>query len=321
MRNRLADKIERHLDRELGIWSRVSPWRAELVGHIEEAYIKRAELDPTSIDEPLLDLAISDFGDVKEVAAQLRKEQLPEACGWRITAGIAAAAVVLGIIGPRTFVDIPSLMIVLVPMIAIAAVDTFRGSTRWHACVRVGSKASLVGALIGAVGILLSLHAPSGVGSFMAISLFSSLYGLLFCAPDARLAIAFLGIALVDLELMNISMMQSDTFDIHSLLLNSFRADARLDASVLQTPLLFAVATMGFGIARTGICRANEYAICAAAATFLFCVVTMLSEMSDPNALGPSLLIGFFAAAIAAIGCIVGAAIARETKSALWQLP
>ncbi|MDP7639334.1 MAG: hypothetical protein QGG73_06415 [Candidatus Hydrogenedentes bacterium] len=38
MQPKVSGKIERHLDEKLGPWTRLLPWRREVVLHLEEAY-------------------------------------------------------------------------------------------------------------------------------------------------------------------------------------------------------------------------------------------------------------------------------------------
>ncbi|MEM9366359.1 MAG: hypothetical protein AAGD07_10205 [Planctomycetota bacterium] len=185
MQPELNQRIERHLDTQLGFWSRFLPWREELATHIEEAYLCRSSStserssDSSKLDEARWTQTLREFGDVRQVASQMRRVHIPEYWAWRFLVSSAAAGAVICLIGWSLLFDAMSLLIVAAPAIAFLAFDAFSGSARWQLARNIGIYAALAGSMLSGLTMLIDLENPSHLGRCMAVSLLSGLYGLL----------------------------------------------------------------------------------------------------------------------------------------------
>lgn len=195
MQPKITKTVERYLDQQLGMWTRLLPWRRELAVHLEEAY-EAAPTDATeaSRGDAAWQKTLTDFGDVQEVACELRSEHWPQYIGWRLVAIVGALSVVFSISRPLTLLDLPALGFALMPVIAFVIFDTFRGSTRWDFANRIGKWGCVCGAIAGAAFMLADLDNPANLGAGMALSLLSALYCMLFFTPNRMVVAALVGI-------------------------------------------------------------------------------------------------------------------------------
>ncbi len=110
MQRKVIRRIERYLDEQLGLWTRLLPWRREIAVHIEEAYqTAQAEAPESTVDDANWQRALADFGDVQDVARKLQKEHWPQHLGWRILAVVVSAWIVISILHPWRFLTLSAL--------------------------------------------------------------------------------------------------------------------------------------------------------------------------------------------------------------------
>jgi|GEM_PF-4222487 len=292
--------IERYLDQQLGMWTRLLPWRRELAVHLEEAFeASQTEAAEPGSDDAAWQKVLADFGNVQEVACKLRSEHWPQYLGWRLMAIVAAISVVFSISNPLAFLDLPSLGFALIPVIAVVLFDTFRGSARWAFANRVGTWGCVCGAISGMAFTLTDLNNPSIVGAGMALSLLSALYCMLFFTPRRMVVAVLVGISLVDVVLILFCMQASSVADgkMYSYqLLQSWSVDKGFVMQVLA--VLGAGVTAG--IARFGIHSIARHAYAVGAGIYLFSLVKMLGDMSDP-----SKVLGHMLVALGAMGLAI----------------
>ena len=294
MRPKVTRRIERHLDEQLGMWTRLLPWRRELVVHFEQAYeMAQAETPKSTSDDDAWQTALADFGDVQSVAHELRKEHWPQYVGLRIIALIAAAIVVSAIPGWMCLIDYPAACFTLGPMLAFFLLDTCLGSTRWELARRVGVWGGLCGTILGTIGIATNLADPSNVGTCMALSILSALYCVLFFTPRRSIVIALIIIAVVDMGLAIVCMSSNVGLALLPFLLEQKHGWDGVDVSFVLQVLVIGGAVIGTGIARFGFHGVARHAPSLGAGTFLVSLVIMLGDMSDNRTVVAHLLVAF----------------------------
>ncbi len=302
MQHKITSIIESHLDEKLGIWTRLLPWRREMAVHLEQAY----EASQADTSEPLDDTAwertLIDFGDVQDVASELRKEHWPQYIGWRIVAIAVSLSVVFSLLNPLALIDLPALGIVLGPMIAFVILDTFRGSTRWALANRIGAWGGVLGTIIGVVVILTDWGNPAILGSGLAISILSALYCVLFFSPRQSIVIALIGMVVVDFGLMLGSMHTlAPTADKPFLFELFLPQNLSIEIWFLKRVLMIGGVGICLGIARFGFHGMSRHALTVAAGIFLLSVVMMLGDMTPSTVIG-NLLVAF-ATMVPTIAC------------------
>ena len=289
MRPKITRRIERHLDEQLGMWTRLLPWRRELVVHFEQAYeMAQAETTKPASDDDAWQTVLADFGNVQDVAHELRKEHWPQYVGWRIFALVAAALVMSSLSVWMCLLDVPAACFTLGPMLVFILFDACLGSTRWELARRVGIWGGLCGTILGTVGIVSNLADPSNVGAGMALSILSALYCVLFYTPRRSIVIALIMIAVVDMGLALVCM----SYNVGFALLLAHGWDG-VDVSFVLQVLAIGGAVIGMGIARFGFHGVARHAPSLGAGTFLVSLVIMLGDMSDPSTVVAHLLVAF----------------------------
>ena len=301
MRPEITSIIESHLDKQLGLWTRLLPWRREIAIHLEQAYeASQADTSGSRNDDSAWQMALADFGDVQSVASGLRKEHWPQYIGWRVAAIAVSLAVVFSLLNPLALLDLPALGIVLGPMIAFIIFDTFRGSTRWALANRIGTWGGLLGAIIGTVIILTDWGNPAILGSGSAISILSALYCVIFFSPRQSIVIALFGMVFANFGLMLGSMhfIAPDcpiSFEI------VLPRNWSIEICFVKRVLMIGGVGICLGITRFGFHGLRRHALTVAAGIFLLNVIMLLSDMN------PSTVIGGFvvscAAMVFAIAC------------------
>ena len=294
MRPKITRRIERHLDEQLGMWTRLLPWRRELVVHFEQAYeMAQAETPKSASDDDAWQTVLADFGDVQEVAHELRKEHWPQYIGWRIFALVAAALVMSSLSVWMCLLDVPAACFTLGPMLVFILFDACPGSTRWELARRVGVWGGLCGAILGAVGVVVDLADPSNVGTCMALSLLSALYCILFFTPRRSIVIALIMIAVVDMWLALECMSSNVGLALLPFLLEQKHGWDGVDVSFVLQVLAISGVGIGTGIARFGFHGVARHAPSLGAGTFLISLVIMLGDLSDPRTVVTHLLVAF----------------------------
>ena len=87
MQPNITETIERYLDQQLGMWSRFLPWRREIAVHLQEAYeASQTDIAEQDNGDEAWQSTLANFGNVQEVACQLRNEHWPQYIGWRLAA-------------------------------------------------------------------------------------------------------------------------------------------------------------------------------------------------------------------------------------------
>ncbi len=273
MQPKTTNRIESHLDEKLGIWTRLLPWRRELAVHLEQAYeAAQADLSESQDDDVAWKKALADFGNVQDVASELRKEHWPQYIGWRIAAIVVSLSVVFSLLNPLALLDLPALGIVIGPMIAFVILDAFRGSTRWALANRIGTWGGVCGTTVGVIVIMTDWGNPTVLGSGLAISILSALYCVLFFSPRQSIVIALIGMVVVDCALMLISMQAiapaADPIALELLLPRNWS----MEICFLERVLMIGGVGIFLGIARFGFHGMSRHALSVAAGIFLLSV-------------------------------------------------
>ena len=303
MRHKVTHRINRHLDEQLGMWTRLLPWRREIAVHIEEIYqAARAEAPESEVDDVSWQRALADFGDVQDVASQLRKEHWPQYVGWRIVAVVVSAWIVVSIVNPRALLSLPALCFTVAPLIAFVAFDACRGSTRWELAGRVGTWGALCGAIFGTAALLGGMADPSNVGSCLAVSMLSVLYCVLFFTPRRSIVVAMISIVVVDMGLLVAPSYDFAAID-SATAFGSFLREiwGGIDGSFVMRVLAICGAGVCAGIARFGFHGVARHAFSIGTGTFLISLMALLTDLGDPGNLIPHFLVAVVAMAIAVI--------------------
>jgi len=301
MRHKVTRRIESHLDEQLGMWTRLLPWRRELAVHIEQAYERaQAETTKSSSDDDAWKTALADFGNVQDVARELQKEHWPQYVGWRIFTLVVAALVMSSISGWMCLLDVPAACFTLGPMLAFVLFDACLGSTRWELALRVGVWGGLCGTILGTVSMVSNLADPSNVGAGMALSILSALYCVLFFTPQRSIVIALIMIAVVDMGLAIVCMSSNVELALLPLLLEQKHYWNGVDASFVLQVLTIGGVGVCIGIARFGFHGVARHAPSLGAGTFLVSLVIMLGDLSDHRTIIAHLLVAFGAMTLGA---------------------
>ncbi len=307
MQPKTTQKIERYLDEQLGMWTRLLPWRREMAVHLEEAHdASQAAASETTRSDSAWQRALTDFGNVQEVAFQLRSEHWPQYIGWRLIAIVFGLSIVFSVSHPWALIDLPALGFALCPMVLFVFFDTFRGSTRWAFANRIGTWGCVCGAVIGVVYILTDLNDPSNIGTGMALSILSAMYGVIFFTPRRIIVLLLVGISLVDVGFMFFNMHPTFAAGGSSVSLEGYSPQHwSIDKAFVIRILAVLGAGLSMGIARFGFHGVARHAYSVGAGIFLLSIVVMLGELSDPTTLIGHLLValGAMGLAIACIHC------------------
>ncbi|MEM9644613.1 MAG: hypothetical protein AAF989_06445 [Planctomycetota bacterium] len=305
MRSELDRRIERHLDTHLGLWTRLLPWREELATHIEENYLSRSVEEFSSIDEVCWAQSIGDFGDLKQIATQMGREHVPQYWAWRLASVAAAIGVVVWLIGPYLLFDATSLAIVALPAVMTMLFDASGGSVRWQTARGIGVHAALAGAILGGATMLFDLENPFHLGRCMAVSLLSSLYGLVLYTPGRWLSIAFVSNAMFVFVVLMLSFATYHNIPFRELYDNLGRIEVDWGSRFAWTCLLIVVTVVTSAVARFGLHRSRRHAMASGAIAFLLCIITTLQDMSEPNMVSNSILMSLLAAGTTVVTCHV----------------
>lgn len=304
MQPNINKTIERYLDQQLGVWTRILPWRHEMAVHLQEAYeASQSQTVEKDNSGTAWHIALANFGNVQQVACQLRHEHWPQHIGWRLLAAVAAFSVVFSIANPWALLDLPSLGFAIVPAIVFVCVDLSRGSTRWGLANQVGTWGCLSGTVAGVGYILTDFESPSRLGAGMALSILSALYCVLFFTPNRKLVVALLGIVLVDCVLMLVQwhawyVAHGSPILIESCLPQNWSVDK---AWVVRVLTLLG-SGIGLGLVRFGIHGIARNACSVGAGVFLVSLVVLLGDTSDPAKVIGHLLVALGAMILAIAG-------------------
>ena len=305
MQPRISTMVEHHLDQQLGMWTRLLPWRRELAAHLEEAYetSKNSATTPSSHDA-VWQQALKEFGNVREVACQLRSEHWPQYIGWRIIAIVAALAVVFSISHPLALLDLPALGFALTPVVAFLIFDTFRGSARWDSANRFGTRGCICGGAAGLAYILADLSSPTHLGAGMALSILSGLYCVAFFAPNRTAVVALVGLSLLEVLIMLLQLHAWSVADGNPVSMDSYWPQFWvIDRAFLLRLLSIFGAGITLGLARFGFSRIARHALAVGAGILLLCLVVMLGDMSDPSRVMGQLLVALGVMGVAVASC------------------
>ncbi len=304
MQPNVSKTVEHYLDTQLGWWTRLLPWRREIAQHLEEALETSAAVDAQCQHHAdSWDKVLSDFGNVQEIALQLRQEHWPQQIAWRLAMVFAAAVALCTMFRPGTLLDLPAMGFATLPLVVWVLFDTLRGSTRWATANRIGVYGCICGTVCGLLVIVTDLHNPTSLGAGMALSLLSALYCVVFFTPSWAIVVILIGISLLDLGLVLMSLNASGAAtnsanSIADLLAVSWQ----VDRTFLRRILTLLLAGLAAGTARFGLHGLSRFAPSVGAAVFLLILVLMLSDMSDP-----SMIVGNVLLALVSMGATIAA--------------
>lgn len=239
---------------------------------------------PPPSHEAVWKQTLKEFGDVREVASQLRNEHWPQYVGWRLIAILAALVAVFSISHPLALLDPTAISITVLPAIAFMLFDTFSGSTRWNTANRIGTWGCIVGAVAGLVYMLTNFGSPPHFGAGMAVSILSGLYCVTFYTPSRTAIISFVGISLLDVLVMLLTFHALSSANSNPISMDSYWPQywSFERAFFMQALALFG-AGITLGVARFGIQHVAHHDLAIGAGIYLINLVVMLAAMSDPS--------------------------------------
>lgn len=299
MQPEVKRRIERKLDLELGRWTRVCPWRGEIVDHWEDAYLA-AVARGASPSEALVETG-NRFGDVRAVADALRTQYQPSHGVSRMAIGCLAWGVLAGTSNLGAFFQTYALLFALFPWVLCLGLDLCQGSVRWSLARRAGLFGALLGALSGMV-LVCCAGDPNRLGWSLALSLLSALYGTLIFAPNRPMVLAFMGIVAVDMVLLAANLSTWSGYDFwESLTLADPNNWGAVQYAFLGKAMVVLAAILVASVARFGASLVAQFAPAVGGSVLLIGLIVQLADLSDPHTLLPHLIV---------IGCLTTVAVA-----------
>ena len=303
MQREIQGRIECHLDNQLGFWSRLMPWRRELVTHLEEAYENNCQQPmEKGVDETSWQAALDNLGDLKIVSQQLREQHWPQHLFWRIVVVAFSVATICSFVPLRVFLKWPAMLCVSIPLGSVVAYDLYRGSVRWQLVSRFGTWGCLCGVFLGSVGILTDFSNPANIGWCMALSICSAFYGVLLFSPSIPCLFLLLVLVLLNNGLMFMAM---HSFAGVTIPWESYWPSIwDVERFFLLRSLAVCVAGLCLGIARFGFARVSQHAYSLGTGVFLVCSVVILGDMSDPTKVVSQILLAIGAMLLTSIASL-----------------